>query len=121
MSKKFFPTDVREQARGVLDAWKNIDPAMSLGQVTQAAMEADMAQALTLQTQLNVAEDQITELRNQRDDLHAALWDQVKRVRAGIKSIYGDDSSQYERVGGTRMSERARIRRVAPAQEKVAA
>lgn len=120
MSKRTFPADVREQARGILDAWKNIDPALTLGQVTQESMEADLSQALALQTQLNQAEDQLTNLRNQRDDLHAGLWDQAKRVRAGIKAIYGDDSSEYERVGGTRMSERARVHR-AVGEEKAAA
>jgi hypothetical protein len=34
------------------------------------------------------------------------MWDKVKRVRAGVKANYGDDSSQYEMVGGTRLSER---------------
>ena len=108
MSKKYFPSDVRDQAKSVLDAWRNIDPSLNLGEVTQAAVDADLAQALNLETQLNQAEDKVTELRNQRDDLYAAIWDKVKRVRRGIQSIYGDDSSQYERVGGTRISERAR-------------
>jgi hypothetical protein len=34
------------------------------------------------------------------------VWDKVKRVRAGVKSIYGDDSSEWEMIGGTRLSER---------------
>ena len=38
----------------------------------------------------------------------AGIWDVVKRVCAGVKAIYGDDSSQYEMVGGTPMSERKR-------------
>ena len=44
--------------------------------------------------------------RNQRDALYAQIWDKVKRVRNGVKGIYGDDSSQYEVIGGTRLSER---------------
>jgi len=35
-----------------------------------------------------------------------AYWDKVKRVRAGVKANYGDDSQQFEMVGGTRTSER---------------
>jgi len=34
------------------------------------------------------------------------MWDKVKRVRASVKGLYGDDSSEYEMVGGTRKSER---------------
>jgi len=50
-------------------------------------------------------EVQLTEVRNQRDALQQSTWDKVKRVRAGVKGHYGDDSSQYEMVGGTRLSE----------------
>ena len=38
--------------------------------------------------------------------LYTTIWDKVKRVRNGMKAIYGDDSSQYEMIGGTRLSER---------------
>jgi hypothetical protein len=36
----------------------------------------------------------------------AAVWDGVKRLRAAVKGIYGDDSSKCDMVGGTRKSER---------------
>ena len=55
----------------------------------------------------------MTDLRNQRDAANQDLWDKVKRLRAGVKASYGDDSSQYEMVGGTRMSERKTARRTA--------
>ena len=29
----------------------------------------------------------------------------MKRIRTGVKAIYGDDSLEYERVGGKRASE----------------
>lgn len=51
-------------------------------------------------------EAQLTDKRNQRDALYTSIWDKVKRVRNGVKAIYGDDSSQYEMIGGTRLSER---------------
>ncbi len=41
----------------------------------------------------------------------------VKRVRSAVKGIYGDDSSEYEMVGGTRKSERKRpVRKTEVAQ-----
>ncbi len=55
---------------------------------------------------MDALEAQLTDLRNQRDALYAGLWDKVKRVRSTVKGIYGDDSSEYEMVGGTRKSER---------------
>lgn len=48
-----------------------------------------------------------------REAAHEDLWDTVKRVRARVKGIYGDDSSQYEMVGGTRLSEGKTVRRTA--------
>lgn len=37
-------------------------------------------------------------------ELHyEGLWDKVKRVRNSVKANYGDDSSQYEMVGGMRL------------------
>jgi hypothetical protein len=35
----------------------------------------------------------------------------MKRIRSVIKGTYGDDSSQYELVGGTRLSDRKPYRR----------
>jgi hypothetical protein len=37
---------------------------------------------------------------------HFSAWDKVKRARAGVKAAYGDDSSQFEMIGGTRTSDR---------------
>ena len=42
----------------------------------------------------------------QRDAANLSLWDKVKRVRAGVKASFGNDLSQYEMLGGTRVSER---------------
>jgi hypothetical protein len=66
---------------------------------------------------MNTLEVQMTNLRNQREELYRALWDKVKRVRNGIKAHYGDDSSQYEMIGGTRVSDRKPpTRKVKPAE-----
>jgi hypothetical protein len=40
-----------------------------------------------------------------------STWDKLKPVRSTVKGLYGDDSSQYELVGGTRMSDRKTARR----------
>jgi len=65
----------------------------------------------TIQSQMNSLEAQLTNLRDQRDDLNAVIWGEVKRVRTGVKGQYGDDSPQYEMVGGTRLSERKPVPR----------
>ncbi len=100
------PVDAVEQAKAVLEAWKEIDPALQIGGLAASALEANLNQVNTLYAELNKLDAQITDMRNQRDALIAATWDQVKRVRTGVKGIYGDDSSEYEMVGGTRLSDR---------------
>jgi hypothetical protein len=63
----------------------------------------------------------LTDLRNQRDASNREIWTMVKRVRSGIKPFFGDDSSQYEMVGGTRVSDRKTPRRTAdPTPEEIA-
>ena len=75
-------------------------------------------QAREVDEQIIDLKNQLTNLRNQRDATYYSLWDLVKRVRAGLKGSFGDDSSQYEMVGGTRLSERKTARRTAtPASE----
>ena len=106
MSRKLFPTDVLDQSKGVLDAWSQIDDQLSFGTLNTGALTMDINQARGIQEQMTNLENQLTNLRNQRDAANVSLWDKVKRARAGVKATYGDDSSQYEMVGGTRLSER---------------
>ena len=105
MARKY-PTNVLDQAQQVLDAWKQIDEALVFGDLGVTAMETALAQANSIRSQINAVEAQLTDLRNQRDNAQNTIWDYTKRVRTGVKSIYGDDSSEYEMVGGTRLSER---------------
>lgn len=106
MSHQVYPTDVLEQARAVLEAWKQISPTLTLGELNLEGLKADIDAAVPLVTQIMALEAQLTDLRNQRDALYEELWNKVKRTRSGVKGIYGDDSSEYEMVGGTRKSER---------------
>lgn len=101
-----FPQDTISQAGSVLEGWKKIEIGLKLGPLEQVTLQADLAQAQAIQTEFDALEAQYTELRNKRDVLHAGIWDKVKRVRASIKGMYGDDSNEYELVGGTRKSER---------------
>ena len=101
-----YPSDVSTQASSILEAWKQIDPVLKFGALDVAALKADLDQGQALQPEINALDAQYTALRNQRDALLGEMWDKVKRVRASVKGLYGDDSSEYEMVGGTRKSER---------------
>lgn len=106
MNERNYPANVLVQAKALAAALNNIDPALQIGELNNAALEADLENTAAIQSALNNLEIQITDQRNQRDAAYGELWKKVKRLRAGVKAIYGDDSSQYEMAGGTRLSER---------------
>ena len=115
MPGKSYPADILEQARAISEAWKQINAELAIGELTQPALNNDLNQVTPIAAQIVALETQLTDLRNQRDALNVGLWDKVKRARNGIKAIYGDDSSQYEMAGGTRVSDRKARTRKAPA------
>lgn len=49
-----------------------------------------------------------------KDGNIAALADKAKRIRSGVKAEYGDDSTEYENVGGKRASDRKKPAAKAP-------
>ena len=118
MTKKVYPPNVLEQAQTIVSAWNQIGATVTLATLLPAALSTDITSATALESQLATLELQLTNTRNQRDALYIGLWDKVKRVRAGVKANYGDDSSQYEMVGGTRLSDRkSPVRRSLPVAE----
>jgi hypothetical protein len=116
MSRKPFPPNTLKQADDIAQAWQTINPAFKVGEMTFADFEEAIAQTLANRDKIRSLKAQLIDQYNQSDALHADLWDKVKRVRSGVKGAYGDDSSQYELVGGTRRSERKpRTRKPKPA------
>jgi hypothetical protein len=106
MTTRLYPTDVFEQAQSVYNAWSQINEDLPIGDLNLAVLAAEINKVVPLKIQKSDLEIQLTDIRNKQEALNMSLWDKVKRVRASMKGIYGDDSSQYEMVGGTRMSER---------------
>ena len=113
MTKRTFPTDVLSQAQQAVVGWDEINPALTFGPVNLLALSEDVKAATPLQAEIERLEIQLGEKRDQRDILFNNMWDKVKRMRSGIKATYGDDSQQYDKVGGTRTSDRkSPVRRV---------
>ena len=111
MSKKQFASDLLEQARNVLSSWKQIDDRLAFGTLNTSTLVAGIDTASAIDAEIRDLENKLTNLRNVREATYQELWDIVKRVRAMMKGMFGDDSSQYEMVGGTRLSERKNPRR----------
>lgn len=106
MSKKLYASNVIDQAQDVLVGLAQIGATLTFGTVTTDALITDLAGVAPLEAEITRLEKQLADKRNQRDALCLSVWDKVKRMRSGVKGNYGDDSTQYELVGGTRMSER---------------
>jgi hypothetical protein len=105
MSKPY-PTDLVRKLQSAVVTWKNIDPALKIGNLSLAELEATWERCEALKREIISAENQLTDLRNQRDEAYGTGWSYITRMRAGIKGIYGDNSTEYEMAGGTRRSER---------------
>jgi hypothetical protein len=91
--------------------WNQITPVPTFGTITATTFTADLSAATALENQIKTLEAQLTDKRNLRETQYGTLWDKVKRVRSAVKDTFGDDSTQYELVGGTRLSDRKPYRR----------
>lgn len=111
MSTKSFPKDVIDQGRAVLEAWRSIDPAFKVGDLAAEALEADLNQVAQIGAKIDRLDAESSDARTQREAFCQDIWDKVKRLRRGVQAIYGDDSSQYKVVGGTRVSDRKPVAR----------
>lgn len=111
MGTRGYPTNTLDQATDIVAACTQIDPNFRSGSLTLTSFADDVAQVKNIHAQITALELQLADLRNRRDDRLTKMWDAIKRIRASIKGAYGDDSSEYELVGGTRMSERKRTPR----------
>lgn len=109
--KQSSPTNTREQAVNIKQAWTNIGTNGTYGDIELAELEAIIARFDASESTVRQLEDQLVSARNTLASERHTLWELVKRVRMGAKAKYGDDSNEYERFGGTRISER-RSRRV---------
>jgi len=114
MSKPY-PADVLHQMNAAIASWQAIDPTLKFGDLSLGDLQAALERGQTLKNRIDAVEIQLTDLRNQRDEAYHTGWKYINRLRDCIKGFYGDDSSEYEMVGGTRLSERKpRSKRVKP-------
>jgi hypothetical protein len=111
MTPKNTPPDVLEQAVDVHEAWRQIDEQLAYGPLTLGALALNIAELRNLDHTIASLESQLTNARNRREAMCQATWDKVKRVRAGVKATFGDDSIQYEMMGLKRLSDRKPVRR----------
>jgi hypothetical protein len=98
-------------------ALKSIDPALDLGGgLTCAAFDAAIQAALGRLEAYNTALSQVDAALNELQATEKGLAGLSERFLAAVKGRYGGDSTEYEKAGGTRRSERRRRKPKAPAK-----
>ena len=86
---------------------KNIDPTLDLGNgLTAASFDTAVNSVRTRLTEYNQALAAVDDKYNALVAAEKALGDMSERMLAGVASMFGKDSSQYEQAGGVRKSER---------------
>ncbi len=111
--------EVREDAESILKVW-TANPDFKLKDVNLEAFKTEADRYVAILAAIAEKEDALKPLRNDRDDTGLRLKALSTRARAGIRGYFGENSSEYEAVGGTRTSERKKTGRKAPAAPKPA-
>ncbi len=112
--------EITDNATSILKIW-TLEPVIKLKDLTLEQFQQDNTTLTQVLAQVEQKEEELTALRNQRDDLAEKLSANNTRVRAGIKSFYGSNSTEYELAGGTRAADRKPSTRKSKQPEVIAA
>ncbi len=123
MPTNYVPDDIREQAKPIIAIFTKT-PKLVMQVDKKEYLAADLA---ALEQAVKAADDlveakraELTPLLNKRNEVAAKLNAVLVQARKAVAGYYGEDSDEYELVGGTRKSER-KTRRPAAAKTKPAA
>ncbi|MBB6052417.1 hypothetical protein [Armatimonas rosea] len=105
MPEELQTKQLRDDAARIITVWRG-NPDLKVKNLTLAELEADDTALAADEAELSALRDQLTTVLNRRNDRRKTLRKKVVAGRAGIKGYFGSDSSEYERAGGTRDSER---------------
>ena len=103
------PKDIEARLRMIVNAWKTLAPDKQFGGMTVQQFETFIQPSFDARQQLEVLDDQRTNLLTARETADEASITKANAIVAGIASHpeFGDNSALWEAVGRTRKSERA--------------
>jgi hypothetical protein len=103
------PKIIEEKLRMILTGWKTLARDKVFGGMTYEQFEAFVQPSFDARQQLEVLDDQRTNLMTTRDTADDASMAKTGQIIAGIESHpeFGNNSALWEAVGRTRKSERA--------------
>lgn len=109
MRKKKQNSPALELAGTRAAALASIDPALDLGnEITLTAYKAAVNDTRGMLDAYNTLLSQVDEASSRLEQSEARLRDWSVRMLAAVAARYGRDSDEYEKAGGTRLSERRR-------------
>ena len=107
---KPYPADVLHQMNAAIASWQAIDPTLKFGDLSLEMMQSVLEQGHAFRNRINVLETQLTDLRNQRDEVYNTGWKYINRLRDGICGHYGmtHPSTRWSGGHGSANTNRAR-------------
>ncbi|WP_446010930.1 hypothetical protein [Candidatus Electrothrix sp.] len=99
-----------KEAGQVKEALEKIGPGMP-DSITVAGLEERITALEGKVSAIDALNADKTRLVNEKNEEAELLSDYIVRARSGVKSVFGQDSSEYEMVGCVRLSERKKGRR----------
>ena len=111
---KSVPGNFLIQADAMLRAWRELNPEMKMGTLSQADLDNAIKGSRNTREEIENFKTQIKDRRQTLDKLDTETWNVVKRSRSGSKSQFGDDSKEYAMFGGKRTSDRKKPTRRTP-------
>ena len=120
MAAKVNATKIQKEGAALLKVWKD-NPDFKMGEVTLAKFTQAVTDLGETLEEITDKEQEVKGLANSRDDQAKTLAEWNTRARSGIRSVFGPDSTEYEKAGGTRKSERRKAVRKLKSDAKKAA
>jgi hypothetical protein len=96
-----------QEANEVKQALATMGEALP-SEISAAGMEDRITELEAVIGELDAVNVDRTRLVNLKRDKAEAASDYIVQARSTVKGIFGADSSEYDMVGGTRVSERSR-------------
>jgi hypothetical protein len=107
MQQKLSEADLMAEGRRVLAVLGGVEPKLPT--------DLNSARLTTILTSFDTTTSSVKSLKSDlaaaveaKDTAMGELKEFLKRAKAGAKAAFGDDSLEYERLGGKRASERKR-------------
>jgi hypothetical protein len=118
MNRNITHVNVAADAKIALEFWEQ-HPDIKLKDATSPQLKKSQAAFESLADECMRKETELRQLMTERDRFSREVQSITRRLRTAVRGIFGPDSSEYEKLGGTRSSLH-KVRRRKPATGEAA-